>query len=401
MAPSTRAAFVGACLLAAGCVRYVNLGEPPAPDQAPRVAVERLRMLESFRFRLDFHTDTPFDIGASFRGSWQAPDREAWQGAWFRAGRREPAELVAAGEIQYRREGRDWEREPRGVETRVLEQLRQALERPQFTRTEDRYGRWHYRFEPWLPLLDPGRQRAFDASLLVDPATGLPVSVNARDSSGEAHWNLRFDRFNRAAAVRLPFRAEVSARLVAGRRVGRRDSELMVRTVRQRLAETGWEWRLYRRWGRLHLELAQSVVTDRLELLVAPGLVELWEVMPLAVGERAEPDWIVGDDAAFRVKPVRFLARNGDFTARAEGLLLPEPKLELALRDSLPEIAPGNLLALVLDGRALAASAPAGRATAGFLLPVGRAGTELVAVLANGPALPVGFRVLPVGNRVP
>ncbi|MBN2538078.1 hypothetical protein JXB37_07380, partial [candidate division WOR-3 bacterium] len=228
MGLNTRAAFVGACLLAAGCVRYVNLGEPPAPDQAPKVAVERLQMLESFRFRVDFHTDAPFDVGASFRGNWQAPDREAWQGAWFRAGRREPVELVAAGEIQYRREGRDWEREPRGVETRVLEQLRQVLERPHFTRTEDRSGRWHYRFEPWLPLLDPGRQRTFQASLLVEPTTGLPVSISARDSSGGAHWDIRLDRFNRAAAVRLPFRPEVSVRLEAERRVSRRESDLMV-----------------------------------------------------------------------------------------------------------------------------------------------------------------------------
>jgi hypothetical protein len=396
--PSIELRFAAfAVLLLAGCVHSVRLGEPPTPERAPEEAVERLRRLESFRFRLDYRTDTPTELSARFSGIWQAPDREAWQGVWLSDGRREPVRLVAAGDVQYRAAGRLWEREPRGFEARLLEQLRQALDRRRFTRDEESARRWVYDFEPWLPLLDPGRQRHFDASLVIDPDNGLPLSVSAQDSAGRAFWKLRLDRFNRAGRVELPFRPEVEVRLEPERRVGRLELDLMVRSVRERLAGLGWEWRLFRRCGRLVLQVGQAVPPSRVELLVVAGAVELWEVEPLPVGDRSESSWLVGDDASFRVRPIRVLARNGDFRASAEGLLLPEPRIEVvAARDSLPATAVGNLVALVLDGDVLAATTATGTGAIGFQLPLDRLGSELVAVLANHRAAPAGFRAVPV-----
>ena len=396
MAPSTR--LLRAVLPAAlflSCVQYVDLGEPVDPATAADHALERLEMLESFRFSLSFHSDTPFALGADMTGTWQSPDREYWKGAWTRAGERTGFEMVGAGDVQYRMEDGEWEREPRGVETRVMDQVEQLLHGKRKELVGQEGDVYRYEFSPWLPVLDPARTRTFRATLELDARNGLPLGISCVDSSGEVSWDAGFSRFNRAGRVSVPFVVRQEAVLALGGRAccgTRRRAEAI---LRRRLAELGWEFRLSRRWCRTVLQLGQDITRSQVEMALAPGKVEVWEAERVEGGTGTPGEVVmVGGDAAFRVRLLRLAGTNGDFEASLEQELLPEPAVSLSFEEpSALDVGPGRLLVLVLDGEGLDAVGPVTGPVVRFRRLDSRQRFAVLAAQANHAPMPVGFVV--------
>ena len=376
------------------CFHAVNPGPPVGPDEAPVEAWRRLESLGSFRFHIQYRTSGPLALGADMQGIWEAPDREAWGGTWWRGSDRLRTALVGVGDVQYERGPDGWTRSPRGVETRVLEQARQVLRVKRLDYKGETGGIYRYEFQPWLSLLDPARQKTFAGVLRIDRRTGLPLDIRCTESLGRAEWSLRFGRFDRAGHVRVPFVTEQELTIAAGGRVSRNGLDSMVRAVRARLEGLSRGYRLFRRWGRLVLQLERRFAREPLELLLAPGRVELWQAVRVA-GDMSSTVHEVGGDASVKVRLLHRVAANPGLRAEIRHELLPEPLLAITLPDVAGDTAASlSLVALVLDDRVLDITG----ATNGDRVEFGNLGAReritILVELTNRPPLPVGFDIL-------
>jgi len=398
----TRAAFrtgALAVLLFLGC-SFPAIERPTGlePGSAAEHAWERLRALESFGFRLHYHTDAPFELGSDFSGTWHSPAVEAWSGRWWRAGESGGVRLVGSGEFQYEHTGGGWQKSARGFETKVFEQVEHMLtgSSPEFR--EERGGKYRYDFAPKARFLDPAGVKQFTGTLEVETRYGLPTRLFCADATRTAEWELVLGGYNRAGRVGVPFVPELALDIAPARRAGRQALGQAVRVLRDRLAQLGWDYRLNRVRGRLVLALDREIGSRPLALLLGPGRIELWRARWLtAGGGTPNPGTVVevAGDAASRAVLVRRLGGNGDLSFEVGGEVLPEPRLLVSSGQPWPD--DGEAFVLLVDGEALgSSSSPAvgpaefsGLGTADF--------TRVLAVVGAASPAAVGFRV--VGQR--
>jgi hypothetical protein len=345
-------------------VHTVRRSEVWAPDSAWRDCWRRLESRRSFRFRLDYSTDSPLPVTAHYTGRWLSPDREAWEGEWVRGGERRAVSLRASGERQYESQGGGWTASQRGVETRIIEQLRQVVRAPRASFEGRTGGVYVFAFSPDLRFLDPAGQKSFRGRAEVDVGLGVPIRVSCTDSAGTASWNAEFRDFDHPVRIELPFASAMSLDLVPGRRLAwcRRGA---VRTgLARRLDEMSWQHRL--RWqGRaLRVELAEARPGHVLGLLGSEGVLQLWSCRALQ-GDSFGGDrpLAVGGDASRRVVLDYLLGANPELPVDVR---TPTP-VEPLLRVRPPRVpAAGTLVALVLDGEVLSTATASDSGTADF-----------------------------------
>ncbi len=388
-------------LLVLACITAVDKPGIVDPAQAPDQTWQRLKGLESFRFHLRYHTDTPFALGADFVGVWSAPDRESWTGHMWRGAEREKVTLIAAGDAQYERDRAGWHRSQRGLETQILEQAQQVLRGKQVSLLESEGMTYRYRFKPTLPVLDPARTKSFAGTMKIDSRSGLPVGISCSDPLGSAEWELVFDRFNRAGRVTVPFVPELELVIAPERRLGRKELNVAVVVLRKRLDELDWDYRLFRRWGKLVLQLDRKVARGWLELLLSAGNIEIWSAERVVDSTVTEDTrvLVVGGDASFRVTLGQKIGGNGDFDVSSKLGFLPEPKLLFAFRDSAGfrlDPGAGRLLVLAVNGDVLDCSRAIVELGVEFSGLSGKEFARIVAALANQAAMPAGFKVVSV-----
>jgi len=367
------------------CTQYVNLAPPNDLRRAPEEAAGRLASLGSFAFRLEYRTDVPFELGADLSGAWQAPGRERWEGTTYRGVEMSSVRLVADGERQYEmREGR-WDRQPRGYETRAIQQFGDAFRGRALT-LADSGPVLRFDFTPLFPLLDPTRSKKLVGRLEVERATGLPKLLAIEESSGVARWQMSFSRFNRAGRVLTPFVPETSFVLQPLGRVSRAALGAMVAVLRARLDTLGWEYRLERESGRLVLALDRRPSREAATVLLGRGEVSLHRAERTAAGDTG--GMTVGGDAAYRVILGPALGGNQEFSIENELEFIPEARLVFVARE--PARLDSGLVALVVD-RKVTSAARAGAGRVEFS-DVGSKETGRIvrAVAANRP-MPAGF----------
>ncbi|MFO7637900.1 MAG: hypothetical protein R6X14_01140 [bacterium] len=343
-------------LFATGCHHAVNVGPPPDPQSAPGEVDARLGRLESFAFRLEYRTDRPFELGASFTGVRDSLDRESWRGTWWRGSERSEFVVVGDGAVQYTQSAEGWEREPRGNESRIFDHLEQVLRtRPEFV--GEAGASYRYEFEPKLPVLDPSGSKQLRGEMELDRRTGLPRQVRCHEPDGPARWTLSLSRFNRAGWVRVPFLPVQELLLAPARQQTRQELGNSVRVVRERLEASERRYRLFRRRGQLVLQLEREETAAVLDLLLGPGRVEfrVAEEVPVLDTVSAVDASIleVGGDASRRVRLFERLGGNGDFDVGTTLEFVARPLLTVAGRkqDGATRLPDSGAVALVLDGR--------------------------------------------------
>ncbi len=386
------------CLLILTCVRTTEKSSVINPGKAPKAVLQRLKGLESFRFRLSYQTDSPFFLGARLSGAWNAPDHESWVGYYWRGDKRERVSLVGAGDIQYENDHGVWHRSPRGLETEILEQVRQVIRGKQISFVESKGNIYRYRFKPCLPVLDPGQTKSFSGTMEIDNHSGLPVRISCADESGSAEWKLILDRFNSAGRVKIPFVAKMALTIGPSQKVSRGEFNQAVTVLRKRLEELDWDYRLFRRWGKLILQLDRQVSRSPLKLLLSPGKVEIWcaEQLDSSSALQGDSGIAVGGDVSFRVILKQKIGKNGDFEARLRQEFLPEPGLLFAFEDtsmlSRPDM--NRLLVLVVNGDILDYSRTTVESGVEFSSLENKEIMRVLAALANQPAMPTGFEAV-------
>lgn len=383
--------LVGLIFWGLGCYRYVSLERPPDAYIAAKETWVRLEQLESFRFRLNYRSSAPLFLGGSFTGTWQRPDREWWRGFRWRGTEVDRVELRAAGEIQYEKQPTGWKKTVRGVETRILQQVRQVLGEGNVIPHDSTAYTYVYRFESKLPILDPARQRVFSGRLEIHRRSGLPRRMLCQDSAGTVQWSLLLDRYNRAGKVVLPFVGMQELSIGSQNRLSRAQLGQAVRTLRLRLEKLGWEYSLKRKRGQLVLSLDRRLSADALALLLAAGQMELRTAASTADGGLQ-----VGDDVSFRVRTGSLLARNGDWSVVEESAPLPEPKIVFvpseAGHQKLPALG-DSLVAFILDGKVLDCARISADGRFIFSFPGRPELASILAVVVSLPASPAGFRI--------
>ncbi len=363
---------------------------PLAPEQAAAGAWARLTQLSSFEFTLSFHTDAPFPIEVRFSGTRELPDREVWSGSMRRRTEVSRVELRAEGSDQYEKEGSNWRRTMRGIETRVLEQGEGAFRGRSLDFIGTEHGRYMYHFNADLPILDPTRTRRLAGIMEVDPHSGLPVRLYCSDSTGAAEWELRLGRFNRTGAVLVPYQPAMTVEARPPRTLSRAGFGRAVGILKQRLAKLGWDYRL-RRTGRvLILLLGQPKSRRQAELLFSRGSVEVWQGR-WSVGEPRDSAAAVevGGDAARRVVLVRLLGSDEQLggTVSAQAPLAAGLEVSVALPDT------GGPAVLVVDGRAFSAARPDRDGKLLFFDIGSEDDVRAIAALATCDAMPASFDV--------
>lgn len=351
---------------------------------------QRLELARSFAFSLRYHTDIPVDIGCVYTGRWQSPDREQWAGRYVRSGEVSAVSLLAAGDYQYEMTAGGWRKLARGVETRVIDQTRQALHGAVLEPAGEERGRYLFRFVPRATILDPTQSSVLEGRLEVDSRTGFPLKIACSDESGRLYWEMRFSHFNRAGTVRVPFVPDQILSVLPGRRLRLGGWRRTVGVLRGRLGRLGIDFRMRRVREGLELKLSPGLIPSQLELLLSVGRVELWEA------EWAGQDAVRGDgrmvvvagDAARPAQLHRLAAANGQLAAGVAKALPTSP--ELVVRSGGRR--EGGLFVLMVDSVAVGAA----WADSGGVLSFADLGSgpvvDVLAAVANGPALPTQLR---------
>jgi hypothetical protein len=378
-------------LALAGCMPFVRPAVHPDPDTSAAEVLTRLERAGSFAFRLSFRVAEPLRLAADCRGVRVLPDLECWKGRWVRSGAGTPVELRAGGAVQYERDGSGWRKGDRGIESRIIEQVRAVFAEEALLLLAETRGRRVYSFSPRVPFLDPSQGRVFSGRLEADTRTGLPLSILCRDSGGRAEWRCDFGRFGRRFRVELPF---VAVRRVVARPKQRlrcaRQRELEA-TARQRFERLGVGLRIARRCSGLRFDVGARLPRDLLGLMLSQGRVEVWAGR--AAGESVAATELpavrtMAGDAARRVLLVRLLGANSELHCVSVAGQGSAPALECSVA---PDSAAGAGRAfLVVDGRVIAETALVpGEGTVRFLdVGTSEFASGLAAVAAGGP-LPV------------
>lgn len=359
------------------------------PDSAWAGCVRRLEDCSSFRFHLEYFTDAPLAVSARYSGLWLKPDRESWDGDWTRGGERRTVRLRAAGDRQYEFAGDSWVPTVRGVETRIIEQLRQVVRdpRPRFeSSTEAGHS---FTFNPGLRFLDPAGVKRFRGNAVIDARLGVPLRVTGEDSAGSAACAFEFFDFDRPGRIELPFAA---SQTVDCRPTGRMPFFYRGRTKRAitaRLERMSWASRARWRGRTLRLQFDEPKPNHVIGLLVTRGLVEVWQCRRSdeGGGATAGPVLSVGGDASQRIVLERRLGSSPGLIAEAHLPLPVAPVLRVRSAGAVP----GQLVALVVDGKALSLATTAEAGTIEFGDVGGIEPVRVLAALAATRPLPVSL----------
>lgn len=364
---------------------------------------DRLGALESFRFRLLYSTDVPFDVGAEFEGRWVAPDREHWSGHWLRAGEVTRAVLVAAGTDQYQKQGGSWLAAPRGLETRVFDQAQSVLAGRALTFRQETGRSFQYEFTPELRFLDPGLSKQMKGELELDSRYGLPTRIRCHEPDGAAEWLVTFGSFNRAGRIDVPFVPEAELALKPDGWGGFGAMNRALGIVGSRLDRIGVVYGFRRRWCGAVLLLRRPLQRSLVEFALSRGRAEVWS--GTRAGEKL-PDQdralTVAGDMAFRVHLAERLAGGRALDAAVELAELPQPRLVVRkVGGAFQELRTDTtgLYVLVVDGKALGTTSRTRNGSLVFADIGARDFVRLVAAVVSSGGAPVGFRITEERSR--
>uniref|UniRef100_A0A7C4CBN1 Uncharacterized protein n=1 Tax=candidate division WOR-3 bacterium TaxID=2052148 RepID=A0A7C4CBN1_UNCW3 len=286
-----------------------------------------------------------------------------------------------------------WRKSPRGVETRVLDQMRQALEGVALLPAGEEHGRRSFAFTPKATILDPAQTTLFTGRLETDAGSGFPLAMVYGDQSGRKLWRMEFSRFNRAGKVWVPFVPDQTLNVSPSRRLSSSGWSQAVRVLRGRLGQFGVEHRVRRRGNRLEVSLTEALNPAQSDLLFSVGRVELWEAEWTARDSVGQGGCIavVGGDVAQTARLRRLIATNGQIAAKTDESLPVRPELIVTAAG----IRAGALVVLLVDGVAVGAAWAEADGQLRFA-GLGRCSLDgTLAAVANNPVLPVEFRAVP------
>ncbi len=331
-------------------------------------------------------------MSARYAGLWVRPDRESWDGEWIRGGQRQRVSLRAAGGRQYELTGGEWLAGGRGIETRIIDQLRQVVRDPNPELVGQSAGAYRFSFEPSLRFLDPPGLKNFTGQAVVDSRLGVPLSVSCADASGTAACKFVFFRFDRPGRVRLPFVAADTVELQPARPIPVLLRGDVLRTIRDRLEAMGWESRTAWRGRVLLVQLDENRPRHVVELVGSRGRVEVWLCRDAAGGDASAQGAAVpvGGDASRRVVLERLAGANRglDIELRTPLPVAANLRVRPRGRDNLE---PGRLAALVVDGAAFSLATVDDAGVAEFADVGGLETARALAALASTRPLPSGF----------
>ncbi len=358
---------------------------------------EKLADLRSFCFTLQYHSEVPVVIRAQLKGKWQAPDKEEWNGFFERDGKKEKIHLFASDVREFELTRSGWQVRPRGLETRILEQIQQVFlgETLEFIREER--GKYLYRFKPNLPLIDPQGIKGLKGIVEVDRHSKLPVRIYCADENKKSEWELRLFP-NRAGLVKIPFVPVLQVLLLSPDyrwTCGERRKAAGI--IKQRLKEMGVDFRM--KWGRTGVDLAidRRITHQGLKLLFSSGRVEIWTGKIVSDSEDPKLKTLpVGGDEAKKVCLGTLLGDNGSLYAEADLDLPAEPRLRVRYKEHpawrIPESDTG-VIVLIIDGVAIGIGKPG--TDDGFIFTdIGsKENVWIIAALTNHPPLTRKFDV--------
>ena len=365
------------------------------PEDAARGYWDKLNTAKSFSFDLRYHTDVPFKISASFRGTRQSTDRESWDGEWMRGAEREPVTLRAAGPVQYERDGGVWRRTQRGLETKILDQAGPVLRGVKLRPAGRERGRYVYEFNPEVPIIDPAQTRKLLGRLELDARTGLPLRVYCSDSVKAAEWELKFSGYNHPVKIDVPFLPVQMVEVVPNRRLSRTEWAEAARVVEARLTSMGTECRISRTRAGFRLELDRAFSPGHLGLMVGRGQVEVWSGSPAGDSLVRNTAIVVGigGDAARRIRLGRRLAGPDDLELQPRLDLPVDPRIAASFPALRGAAFRDSMVVLLVDGAAVSSGVPD---SSGDLLFGDIGGEDMVRILAavaEHGALPAAFTV--------
>ncbi len=353
-----------------------------------------LAQLRAFEFSLDYQSDMPISLRGRFSGTWEGPDKESWRGYWERDGGKVRVELYARGDEQMEKEGAGWRKSPRGVETRVLEQIQQVVYNASFEFIGERSGRFLYQFRPNLPLVDPLGVKNLTGTVEIDKKSGLPLRIYCQEEGGSTRWEMRFYNFNRAKRIKIPFVPAVMVQLVntGKRRVGCCGWKRAMTVLRSRLRRYGVDFRIKRGRNGIEVELSEKLAPRNLELLFSAGKVELW------AGKWKKGDSVPGEkvffvqgDVARAIVLNMLVAGNRQLTVEPVLDLPVEPRLRVRF-PSIQGDAHG-LIALVVNDVVLDVAPTVNGGECVFTNIGSDEFIRVVSVLAGEEPLPVSLKV--------
>lgn len=395
-------AFFSIAILLLGCNSRILIRRSFEPEQIDRNYWKILTQLNSFTFTLYYHTDWPTTITAKYSGRYNRPDREQWDGYWEREDVTKVIRLRAWGDWQFAMEGTTWRKTPRGLESKIFDQIEQLFHDAHLEYLGLEKGRFRYRFKPHLPLLDLPEQKHMSGILEIDAKSNLPVRIYCLADDRSAEWDMRFERCNRAGKIKFPFVPAIRivvTTLKGGVNYFRINEAKTI--IRNRLKYLGIECQL-KTMG-IFPNSKFAVLMDRvftqpaLRMLFGVGRVELWK------GEWSDGTGAsgvtrpVGRDASKRVVLRTLLAGNQELnTELVPELPVAPPRLLVTI--SSKEKKGEGLPVLVLDGVVLGVGVWEERDRCSFGDIGGEETARIVAALARQKPLPLELRFDVLGN---
>lgn len=392
------------------CFCALHLVNPEIPPQVTGEQVwQRLARLRSFSFWLRYRAGRPLDVQADFKGVWQSSDRELWVGHLRRSGVVTNVRMVGDGAVQYelsngrggcglfaRNEGQ-WQRNPRGVATRILDQLRAVMQSTTLSYFGDMRGQHLFTFTTVIPLLDPMRQREVHGLLRVSRRTGLPESVRCVDDSGITIWEVGFGSFDCAAQIEVPFVPASYLVMEPERRVALWQVRCMRTRLQDRFRLLGWRYRLHRQnCHRFRLYLDHDLPQSLVQLVLSQGVVELWSAETTGLSSVGDSVKCVAGDAAKRVVLRRLLGRNGSLRLQLDLSVPIDPALIVYFPSGDTSTV---LLALLVGKECIGVARPMEDGGARFT-DIGREDyIRVVSAIAAANPLPAGWRIIEYGHR--
>lgn len=365
------------------------------PERVDKDIGKSLNRLNSFSFSLYYYTDWPTTISARFSGVYNSPDKEKWDGYWEREKDRKMVRIRAKGEWQFVWEDSGWYKMPRGVESRIFEQIEQVLHNAQLEFLGLEKGRYRYRFKPNLPLLDLPGLKQIIGILEIDSRSGLTTRIYCYAEDKSAEWEMRFGRFNRAGRIKFPFVPAVRLFLDAAEAKGIFKINRAKSIIRNRLKFLGVESQFkslgFLSCNKFEVLIDRNFSNPTLRLLFGMGRVEVWDAVWADSGDFSGKSIPVAGDAAKRVVLKTLLASNQQLKA--------EPVLDLPVGARLRTTVPAGprkskgLTVLVLDGAVLGIGVWEDAERCIFAEIGGDEMVRVVAALASQEPLSFGFQV--------
>ncbi|NPV13325.1 hypothetical protein HPY86_00100 [candidate division WOR-3 bacterium] len=391
---SNKRLLFGIVALFLGCSpKFV--GPPIDPERVDKDIWKSLNRLNSFRFSLYYYTDWPTNISARFSGGYNSPDKEKWDGYLEREEYRKMVRIRARDDWQFVQEGKGWFKMPRGVESRIFDQIEHVLHNAQLEFIGLEKGRYRYRFKPNLPLLDLPGLKQIVGVLEIDAKSGLPLRIYCYAEDKSAVWDMRFERFNRTGRIKFPFVPAVSVILDAAAAKGIFKINRAKSIIRNRLKFLGVESQIksldFLSCDKFEVLIDRNFSNPTLRLLFGMGRVEVWDAVWADSLDFSGKSLPVAGDASKRVVLKTLLASNQQLKA--------EPVLDLPVGARLKttvlagQSKSKGLTVLVLDGAVLGIGVWEDAEMCSFADIGGDEIVRVVAALASQEPLPFGFQV--------